>query len=91
MAEHRAFSIATNMDVYFADPASPWQRGSKENANGLLRQYFPRGIDLAQHSVDEQRAVADELNDRPRKSLDWDAPQSALLLYWESAIEYLKY
>jgi HTH-like domain len=78
MAEHRAFSMATDMDVYFADPGAPWQRGSNENTNGVLRQYFPRGADLSQHSAQELRAVADELNGRPRKTLDWDTPAERL-------------
>jgi IS30 family transposase len=78
MAEHRAFSIATDVDVYFADPGSPWQRGSNENTNGLLRQYFPKGTDLAPHTVAHLRHVAAELNDRPRKSLDWDTPTERL-------------
>lgn len=73
MAEHRAFSIATDIAVYFADPGAPWQRGSNEN-NGLLRQYFPRGTDLSRHSAEELKAAADELNGRPRKALDWDTP-----------------
>jgi IS30 family transposase len=76
MAEHRAFSTATSFEVYFADPGSPWQRGTNENTNGLLRQYFPRGTDLAGHGIDDLRAVAQELNERPRKSLDWDTPPS---------------
>lgn len=78
MAEHRAFAAATNFDVYFADAGAPWQRGSNENTNGLLRQYFPRGTDLAAHTVDKLLAVAEELNDRPRKSLDWDTPAERL-------------
>ncbi|WP_419722151.1 IS30 family transposase [Rhodococcus globerulus] len=78
MAEHRAFATATNFDVYFADAGAPWQRGSNENTNGLLRQYFPRGTDLAAHSIDKLLAVAEELNDRPRKSLDWDTPAERL-------------
>lgn len=74
MAEHRAITIATDMQVYFCEPGSPWQRGTNENTNGLLRQYFPRGTDLSQHTVEHLQAVADELNDRPRKALDWDSP-----------------
>ena len=82
MAEHRSFSLATDMAVYFCDAASPWQRGSNENTNGLLRQYFPKGTDLSRHSREELDRVASELNGRPRKSLDWDTPTeriSALL------------
>ncbi|MFG1928966.1 IS30 family transposase [Cryptosporangium sp. NPDC048952] len=78
MSEHRAFTLATDMDVYFCDPASPWQRGSNENTNGLLRQYFPKGQDLSRQTVEELQAVADELNDRPRKSLDWETPAERL-------------
>ena len=74
MSEHRAFTVATDMQVYFCEPGSPWQRGTNENTNGLLRQYFPRRIDLSQHTAEQLRAVADELNDRPRKALDWDSP-----------------
>ena len=77
MAEHRAFSVATNFDVYFADAGSPWQRGSNENTNGL-RQYFPKGTDLAPHGIGRLLEVATELNDRPRKSLDWDTPAERL-------------
>ena len=74
MSEHRAFTVATDMNVYFCDPGSPWQRGTNENTNGLLRQYFPRGTDLSQHTAEQLQAIADELNDRPRKALDWDTP-----------------
>jgi transposase, IS30 family len=74
MSEHRAFTIATDMQVYFCEPGAPWQRGTNENTNGLLRQYFPRGTDLSLHTADQLQAIADELNDRPRKSLDWDSP-----------------
>ena len=74
MAKHSAFSIATDMDVYFCDPASPWQRGSNENTNGLLRQYFPKGSDLSVHSAADLDWVAAELNDRPRKRLGYRKP-----------------
>jgi IS30 family transposase len=66
--------MATNMKVYFCDPASPWQRGTNENTNGLLRQYLPRRSDLRARSLKELTEIAEELNGRPRKSLDWDTP-----------------
>ena len=78
MSEHHAFKIATAIDVFFCDPASPWQRGTNENTNGLLRQYFPKSSDLSRHSREDLRVVADELNTRPRKSLDWDTPAERL-------------
>lgn len=78
MAKHKAFTTATNMPVYFCDPASPWQRGSNENTNGLLRQYFPKGTDLAAHSPEELSRVAIELNTRPRKTLGWETPAELL-------------
>jgi transposase, IS30 family len=84
MAEHRAFTLATDMAVYFCDPGAPWQRGSNENTNGLLRQYFPRGMDLSRHTAAELRAVADELNNRPRKALDWDTPSERLTALLEA-------
>ncbi len=78
MAEHRAFSIATDVPVYFCDPASPWQRGSNENTNGLLRQYFPKGTDLSVHDPEELDRVAQQLNRRPRKTLNWETPAQRL-------------
>ncbi|MEV0375118.1 IS30 family transposase, partial [Streptomyces sp. NPDC050636] len=74
MAAHRAFTVATDIPVYFCDPASPWQRGSNENTNGLLRQYFPKGTDLAAHTSQDLAAVSAELNSRPRKTLGWETP-----------------
>ena len=78
MAEHRRFSLATDMQVYFCDPHSPWQRGSNENTNGLLRQYFPKGTELAQHSQRHLDAVAKQMNQRPRKTLGFRDPADAL-------------
>ena len=78
MAEHARISIDADIDVYFCDPHSPWQRGSNENTNGLLRQYFPKGTDLSVHSVDYLAEVAAELNNRPRKRFDFDSPAQVL-------------
>ncbi|WP_344257684.1 IS30 family transposase, partial [Agromyces humatus] len=78
MASHEAFTAATGIPVYFAERSSPWQRGANENFNGLLRQYFPKGTDLAQHSPRHVNRVVRELNHRPRKGLDYDTPASRL-------------
>jgi IS30 family transposase len=78
MAHHHAFSTASGMPVYFCDPHSPWQRGSNENTNGLLRQYFPKGANLSTYSRQDLDAAATELNARPRKALGWDSPAKRL-------------
>jgi len=74
LTDHRRFSLATDIDVYFCDPRSPWQRGSNENTNGLLRQYFPKGTDLSVYSQAHLNKVARQLNERPRKTLGFETP-----------------
>jgi IS30 family transposase len=76
MALHRNFTTATGTSVYFCHPHSPWERGSNENMNGLLRQYFPKGSDLSVHSPERLATVAFEINERPRKTLNWKTPAS---------------
>jgi IS30 family transposase len=74
MADHKRFTLATDIDVYFCDPHSPWQRGSNENTNGLLRQYFPKGVDISAYSQAQLNDVARKLNERPRKTLEYQTP-----------------
>ena len=74
LADHKRFTLATDIAVFFCDPQSPWQRGSNENSNRLLRQYLPRGIDLAPYSQAELNKIASQLNQRPRKTLDFQTP-----------------
>lgn len=78
MAEHRRFTLDTGVQVYFCDPHSPWQRGSNENTNGLLRQYFPKGISLRRFTEDDLMAASDSLNERPRETLGWKSPAEVL-------------
>jgi len=85
MAQHARLKIDTGLQVYFCNPQSPWQRGTNENTNGLLRQYFPKGTDLSSHTAEQIAAVAAVLNSRPRKTLDWKTPAEALDLLLLSA------
>jgi IS30 family transposase len=78
MAQHTQIRVEIGLAIYFCDPRSPWQRGSNENTNGLLRQYFPKGTDLSRYTEAELNAVAATLNSRPRKTLAWNTPAEAL-------------
>ena len=84
MAKHRELAKATNMRVYFCDPHSPWQRGSCENTNGLLRQFLPKGTDLSQHDQDALDSIADLMNNRPRQMLGWLSPYQAFQQFMQA-------
>ncbi|MEX2374602.1 MAG: IS30 family transposase, partial [Dehalococcoidia bacterium] len=84
LSQHAAFKVETGIPVFFADPQSPWQRGTNENTNGLLRQYFPKGTDLSRWTARDIQAIAATINSRPRKTLDWKTPAEALDEYLHS-------
>ena len=87
MAQHAQLRIDADLDIYFCDPQAPWQRGTNENTNGLLRQYFPKGTDLYRHSPSDLAAVAAALNSRPRKTLGWKTPAETLNEHLHSLLQ----
>ena len=84
IAQHAQLTIDTGLPIYLCDPQSPWQRGTNENTNGLLRQYFPKGTDLSRYARDDLNAVSHALNSRPRKTLGWKTPAEAIAELLES-------
>ncbi len=86
LADHRRFTLATNIEVYFCDPQCPWQRRSNENTNGLLKQYFPSGTDLSVYSQTHLNKVARQLNERPRKTLEFETPAERFIAYVASTV-----
>lgn len=87
MSQHARLRAETGLRIYFCEPRSPWQRGTNENTNGLLRQYFPKGTDFSRYGVDELQAVATELNNRPRKALGWRTPAEAFNACLSSSVK----
>jgi IS30 family transposase len=87
MAQHKRFTVATDVQVYFCDPQSPWQRGTNENTNRLLRQYFPDGTELSEYSQADLNRVARRLNERPRKTLGFETPAAILPRHWRTQRE----
>ena len=83
LAQHKLFTIDTDIKVYFCDPKSPWQKGTNENTNKLLRQYMPKKIDLSVYSQEQLDMMAEELNDRPRKTLNFLSPSQKISVVWQ--------
>lgn len=87
MSQHARLRADTGLRIYFCEPRSPWQRGTNENTNGLLRQYFPKGTEFSSYGVDELQAVATALNNRPRKALGWRTPAEAFNACLSSSVK----
>ena len=86
MSHHHTVAKAVGMQIYFCDPGKPWQRPTNENTNGLLRDYFPKGTNLRVHTAEDLQRVSDELNRRPRKTLDWKTPHELFASIQERAV-----